>query len=317
MNLYHKVSKLTMYITNKNTGNSINTNNKLEHTQQSNYLNINKYSRNNSQWSHHSFNKKINPNYLLYEIPEQYTSRSNSNSTTANDRSKQNPKNKSLFKNNYQISFNQNKRLSIDDSNLVSSRKDSKNSMSPGSRLFTQRSRGSIAISDDSSTLVNSSITKSKVNASSAKSLLDLVSEYEGKSETSEDINTHKQLRITQKLNMLKQNYDKDFLDGFRDTDYFYSDIKFINDEINHQFNNMKLLKSRDVLNVKKQSKFFIYNKYLDVLKNKNTHRDESTFYIAKPDDIVSQDQLNDIIEKAWLSAETSTSYLPKVVKKE
>lgn len=306
-----------MYITNTDTGNSTNTNNIMKHTQQSNYSIINKYSRNNSQWSHHSSNKKINPSYLLYEIPEQYTSRNNSNSTTANNRSNQNTKNESLFKNNYQISFNQNKRLSIDDSNHVSTRKDSKNSMSPGSRIFTQGSRGSITNSDDNSTLVNSTISKSKVNTSSAKSLLDLVSEYEGKSNLSEDINKHKQLRINQKLNILKQNHDKNFLSGIKDTDYFYSDIKFINDEINHQFNNMKVLRSRDVSNVKTQNNFFICNKYLDVLKNNNSCKDEPKFYISKPDDIISKDQLNDIIENAWERAEISTNYLPKIVKKE
>lgn len=305
-----------MYITNTKTGISINTNNNMKHPQQSNYSIINKYSRNNSQWFHHSSNKRINPNYLLYEIPEQYTSRNNSNSTTAHNRSNQNTKNESLFKNNYQISFNQNKRLSIDDSNHVSSRKDSKTSMSPGSRILTKGSRGSITNSDDNSTLVNSSISKSKVNTSSAKSLLDLVSEYEGNSNLNEGINTHKQLRINQKLNILKQNQEKNFLNCIKDTDYFYSDIKFINDEINHQFNNMKVLRSRDNPNVNNHNTLFICNKYLDVLKSNNTHKAEPKVDISTPEDIVTKDQLNDIIEKAWKKAEMSTNYLPNIVEK-
>ncbi|SGZ38940.1 uncharacterized protein HGUI_01140 [Hanseniaspora guilliermondii] len=297
-----------MYITNTNTGSTTNTN--IKHTQPSNYSIINRYSRNNSQWSHHA-NKKLNPNYLLYEIPEQYTSSNNSNTKKT-----QSTQSESLFKNNYQISFNKNKKSTFDEFNNVSTRKDSKSSMSPGSQVFNLGSRGSITNSDDNSTLVNSSISRSKVDSSSTKSLLDLVSEYENVSTKSEDNNTHKQLRINQKLNILKQNHDKNFLKGIKNTEYFYSDIKFINDEINHQFNNMKVLRAKDISNVKNCNNLFIYDKYLDVIISNNIHKDEQKLYIKKPNDVITNDQLDDIIERAWENAENSTNYLPKLITK-
>lgn len=325
-----------MYITNVTTGNST----KPRVQENSNYSIISRYCRNGSQFSPLPLNKKHNPNYLLYEIPEQYNSKNSNNSTNSSKsdstryilKSINNNSNEGLFKRNYQISFNQDRHQSKDEyvptiSMISSKRNGSKASMSPGTQVQNSFSRGSTTSSEDNSTLVNSTNSILKTGYSSTKSLLDLVSENENKIqnvvETKDSTtNLHKQLRINQKLTILKQNIDKksNILDGIQNPEtYFYSDVKFMNDKINHQYKNMKLLKSQDFQNIQSEvkimtkKKLHVSEKYLElVVKNKVLDKDDKKIFIEHSEDYIPTDYLDKLAEEAWLKAEESMDFTNK-----
>ncbi|XBW37612.1 hypothetical protein QEN19_003193 [Hanseniaspora menglaensis] len=285
-----------------------------------------------------------NFNYLLYEMPEEHSRHSStstmilpSSRQSSNNNSDQRIKivikdckdsspDDGIFKSNYQINFNSSKQnknsyqhnkkahlFSSNSSNSLNakSRNGSKQSMSPSSQygIRPKAAIGEPYIKHESDSL-SSETANGFDDQSTLKtdtSFLDLISSLnEDKilNESNYKSNISKQLRINQKMSHLKKNIEKK--DKFYDENerYFYSEIKFINDEINQQFRNLKKQTLSDISRGTRDH--FIIKKYNDSVMNANYSNqilDENNF--KDDDSLITSDVLINLSQKIWKQAET------------
>ena len=331
-------------------------------------------------------NPNHNLNYLLYEIPEQY-SRTNSSISANSDlisarppnirnnssenkikivikNSDDNPfnnnnNNNGIFKSNYQINFNSSchnnnksnnsgsngKRPHLFSSNGSStslsqkSNSSSKQSMSPNSLYSPQLNQvktGSTSLLTDQHNLTraitnsnnnnnsNNNIIMSRNNNNNSNnkkfydeftlknnaSFLDSISSLNENKNINENgfkSNISKQLRINQKMSHLKNNMEKKDVFANENEKYFYSDVKFINDEINQQYKNLK--KQTFTTFGKESEKCFVSNKYNDLIlrddesSNKKLDSEKST--VSENDSsMITPDLLTKLATKVWEEAE-------------
>lgn len=138
-------------------------------------------------------------------------------------------------------------------------------------------------------------------------SFLDLISslnEDKTINDSSYKSNISKQLRINQKMSQLKTNIDRKDVFSNENERYFYSAIKFVNDEINQQFKNLKKQTLADVGTGPKGK--FVTNKYSKtVLKTTFDNQKASDSATEEDPDMITVDLLNKLSEKVWKEAET------------
>ncbi|KAL6928307.1 hypothetical protein ACO0SA_003045 [Hanseniaspora valbyensis] len=124
--------------------------------------------------------------------------------------------------------------------------------------------------------------------------------------------NISKQLRINQKMSHLKNNMEKKDVFANENEKYFYSDVKFINDEINQQYKN---LKKQTFTTVGKESeKCFVTNKYNDIIlrdedisNNSSSNKkldSEKTTVSENDSSMITPDLLTKLATKVWEEAE-------------
>lgn len=295
--------------------------------------------RNSSQNNNQN---NANLNYLLYEIPEQYSSSMSTNSDLISTRSTKkksnenkikiviknaddNPfnKNPSIFKSNYQINFNSsntnynnNKRVQLYSSNSSNSlsqksRNSSKQSVSPNSVYSPQLNKTSTEITPISNSEISARNVEEPLddqwslkNNSSFLDLISSLNEDKSINNTNYKSNISKQLRINQKMSQLKTNIDRKDVFSNDNERYFYSAIKFVNDEINQQFINLKKQTLTDVGPGPKSK--FVTNKYNKTILKTSFDTPKTTDLEAEEDlDLVTVDLLTKLSERVWKEAET------------
>ncbi|OBA25078.1 hypothetical protein HANVADRAFT_8264 [Hanseniaspora valbyensis NRRL Y-1626] len=145
-----------------------------------------------------------------------------------------------------------------------------------------------------------------KNNASFLDSISSL-NEDKNISENGFKSNISKQLRINQKMSHLKNNMEKKDVFANENEKYFYSDVKFINDEINQQYKNFK--KQTFMVCGKESEKCFVSNKYSDLISrddessNKKLDSEKST--VSENDSsMITPDLLTKLATKVWEEAE-------------